>query len=114
MSNEIIFEQAEKFYAPVRELNKLAIANTEKLLDMQIASMKNYSALGLTQWKAALEVRDVATLQDFLARQGEVFQQVSDKMVSDFKAVSEMGEVYSNEAQKLAKVTVSKASAKAA
>lgn len=114
MNNEALFAQSEKMMGPAKELNKLVLKNAEKLLDMQIASMKSYSKLGLDSWKAALDVSDVASFQDYAGRQREMTQVVMKQVAEDAKAVAEMGNGYFAEARKIVQDGVAAVNPKAA
>lgn len=114
MNNEALFAQSEKMMAPAKELNKLALKNAEKFVEMQIASFKSYSQLGLDSWKAALDVSDVASLQDYAGKQREMTQVVMKKMAEDAKAVAELGNGYFAEARKIVQDGVSAVTPRAA
>ena len=113
MKNEALFAPSEKFMAPAKEFNKLALENTEKLVNMQIASMQSYTMLGLENWKSALEVTDVASLQEYAGKQREMAQVMTRKLAEDAKAVAELGNGYFAEARKIVQNGVSAVSPKA-
>ena len=76
---------------PVHKLNQQAIAAIEKLATHQINSLKTYTELGVSQLKAVAEVRDVEGLQNLVSKQTDVLREVGDRLMSDFKAISQMG-----------------------
>lgn len=114
MTNDNLFVQADKVFGPARELNRLALRNMEKLVDIQIASMKSFSKLGLDSMKAALDVNDVAGLQDYTSKQREIAQEVMKMITDDAKAVAELGNVYFADARKMFQDGVAAATKKAA
>jgi len=106
--------QAEKLLAPVKEFNKLAVANVEKLAQLQVSSLQEYSALGIAQLKAFSEVNDPASLQDYVGKQSEFLKTVGEKLASDARAVAELSKEFNAGAQQLAKESVEALAAKAA
>lgn len=77
--------------AAVVKANKLAVANTEKLVAFQMGVLRAYVDLGLSRLKAASEVSDLKGLQAFYADQVELAKVVSQKLVADSKALTELG-----------------------
>lgn len=103
----------EKLLAPVVELNQLALAKTEKLVDLQVAAVRKYAAMALGNWKQALQVKDLAGAQKYAAGQNDVVKQVMEDIAQDAKAMAELGKEYAAEVQKLISVPA-KGSKKAA
>ncbi len=99
-ANSVLFNQ--DFFAPVKALNELALANVEKLVEMNLATMHKYSDITLDAWKAALDVKDVQGMQEYVARQGEVAKEVVEGMVADAKEVAKLSQDYAAGAQKIA------------
>lgn len=85
----------------MRGLNRLSLDMTEKLLIFQLDRARGYTDIALKQWREALDVRDAASLQNFLAARGEVAQQVTRQMQDDFKKLAEISSDYSRESQKI-------------
>jgi phasin family protein len=86
---------------PIRKLNKAIVASAEKLTARQIASLTTYSQLGLSQLRAATEVKDVDGLQTLVAEQKDVLKACGERLWADTKAVAEMGVDFVAEAQKV-------------
>jgi len=110
-------EQAQKMLAPVQALNQLAVDNAEKLVALQIASVQRNAALGFSQLRAALEVKDVEAFQSYLSKQYELVKSLGEGFAGDVKAVSELGNAFSAKVQELGKENmeaVTKATKKAA
>ena len=82
---------AQGILEPMQKLNKAMVASAEKLTARQIASLTTYSQLGLSQLRAAAEVKDVEGLQTLLSNQKDVLKECGERMWSDTKAVAEMG-----------------------
>ncbi len=111
---EQMAEQAKVALGPVHKFNQLAVANVEKLAALQLASLQDYSDLSIAQLKAALEISDVESLQDYVKKQAELASAVREKLVADAKAVTELGGEFSSEAKKLAEESFKAVSVKAA
>ena len=117
MNKEIIStltEQTKNVAAPVQGLNRLIVDNAEKLVALQIASVKSYSALSFANLKALLEVRDAEAFQAYLGKQSELAKSMSEQLASDAKAIAELGSAFGTEAQKLGKESVKAVTEKAA
>jgi phasin family protein len=117
MNKEIfptLVEQTNKAFAPVQELNRSVVDNTEKLVALQISSVQSYYSLGFSLLRAALEVKDAETLQAYIAKQNELVKSAGEKFVGDAKAVAELGRDFSAKAQELSEESVKAVTPKAA
>ena len=112
MDTPNMIEEAEKVFAPVRELNKLAMENLEKLIELQLASIKTYSDLSIAQLQAAADAKNIEDVNALIARQQEVAQTVAEKLAGDTKAVMELGNSYASKLEGIAKESVKQATAK--
>ena len=86
---------------PAHKLNRQAITAVEKMAAYQIDSLKTYSRLGVSQLKAAAEVRDVEGLRNLLSKQTDVLREVGDRLMSDFKALSQIGADFVSQSSKV-------------
>lgn len=100
-------QQSKRFMAPVQKLNDLAIANAEKLIAFQMASVRSYADLGMAQWKAAAEVNDPESFLGYLTKQGARMTSMSEQVVADAKKVYQMGVDFVSNVQKVAQENVS-------
>lgn len=116
MANEFanVFAQFQSFQAPVVKANKLAVANFEKLVDFQFNAFRSYVDLTVEQLKAASEVNDPKSLQDFLAGRVEVANVVRQKVLDDTKALADLNAGFLAEFSKLAEENVAEVSDKVA
>ena len=99
-------EQMEKYVAPVRELNKLAIANVEKLVEMQLQRLQENAKIGVDQMKSAAEISDVEAFKEYMTGCTELARKLSEQAVEDVRTVFEMGNAYSTEAQRIFKDSI--------
>jgi len=107
--NEMAENYAEMFkvygdnlLAPMVKLNKLNVANLEKLVALQIESLSALSSLGIGQLKALVDVRDVDGVKVAAEQQVEYVRTVGEKLVADSKTVVELAKVYSADVQRIA------------
>ena len=97
---------------PIQKLNQALVASAEKLTARQIASLTTYSKLGLSQLRAASEVKDLDGLQTLVSKQKDVLKEVGERLWTDTKAVAEMGVQFVAEAQKIGAAPALQAPAK--
>ncbi|MDT0501849.1 MULTISPECIES: phasin family protein [unclassified Halomonas] len=83
-------EQTRQLFEPMRKLNSLMLNNMEKLSQYQMESLKRYSQMGTERMRDASEVQDADSLRDFGTRQAEMMNELSQQMMADAKALSEM------------------------
>ncbi len=93
--------QPEKMLAQVQQFAELSLANSEKLLTMQLEIAQSYVHLGVSQLKALFEVKDAESLQAFVNSQADVAKNVGEKMMADAKAVADLGAEFNADTQKL-------------
>lgn len=112
MNNEALIAQADKFIAPVREMNEVAADKTEKLVKIQVSALQNYAKLAIAHWRAALEVKDADSMKDFASKHREYVEAVAEKAAKDASAVIELGNDYVAEVQKVLKDSAEKVGVK--
>jgi len=98
-------EQFEKYITPVRELNALAIANIEKIADLQLKYIEDSFKAGVEQMKSAATVTDAEGLKSYVNAQVAVSKQFTERTMEDSRAVAELGNSYASEVQKVVKET---------
>lgn len=109
-----VSKQQENLVATVQKLNRLAVANVEKLVALNMDTLRNYSDLSLNSLKALVEVKTPEALQAYLGKQGEVIKSVGEKLVADAKVVAELGVEFNQQAQKITQESFQAAAKKAA
>ncbi|MDQ2696821.1 MAG: phasin family protein [Pseudomonadota bacterium] len=117
MSNDVfvnVNKQVQNALAPVVQVNRVAVANLEKLVEFQLQTLPSYVELGLGQLKAAAEVTEPQALQAFYASQVEVARTLRQKLVADSKALAKLGNDFVAEVSALARESVAKAAPEAA
>lgn len=99
---------------PWVKTNKLFADNLEKMLKFQMNALKSYLDIGLNQMRAAAEITDMHSFQDFCKRQAQIAQTVQYKMLNDVKALSDMNAGFKSEMDTLNQATLQDAFSKAA
>ena len=89
--------------APMIKANKLLVTELERLVNFQIGIMRYYVDIVLNQLKAAAEISDVNSLQDFCKGQVEVATKVRQRMTDDAKALADLGTSFKADLDVLAK-----------
>lgn len=98
--------QVEKYMAPVQELNALAVENVEKILNLQLKRLEETTKLGIEQMKAVASIKDVEGFQGFMSRYAESLRQIGERTAEDVRAVYELGNSYTTQAQRIFKDAV--------
>lgn len=114
MTKKAAVDQLNPVLDPIRELNALAVASTEKLVNFQFGAFKRYAELGIAQWKAAVELKDVAELQDYQSKNAELAKTTADAARADAEAMAELGRAYADKMQKLMQANYLRMTEKAA
>ncbi len=118
MSNETFDQynaQAEKlFMGPTRDYAKLAMDYAEKLIEAQMEAARTYSEIGMSQARAALEIKDTQALQQYAEEQQKVAKDLTERVKGDAEKVVAMNQDFVNEARKLVESNVKTASETAA
>ncbi len=89
--------------APMVKANKLLVAELERLVNFQVGVMKYYTEMVLNQLKAAAEISDGNSLQEFVKAQADVANTIRDRMVTDAKSLTELGMGFKADFDTLAK-----------
>lgn len=99
---------------PWVKANKLFAENLEKMLKFQINALRSYLDISLNQMRAAAEITDMQSFQDFCKRQAQIAQTVQYKMLNDVKALSDMNARFKSEIDTLNQATLQDVFPKAA
>ncbi|HCK82771.1 MAG TPA: hypothetical protein DIC59_15070 [Candidatus Competibacteraceae bacterium] len=83
-----LLEASRMLAEPLVRLNRAAAANAENMVAFQMSALNSYLTISLNQLKAAAEITDIASLQDFCQRQTEIAKTVQQKLLSDARAIS--------------------------
>ncbi|GGX87776.1 hypothetical protein GCM10007160_13940 [Litchfieldella qijiaojingensis] len=121
MSNATLDQTTEQFeslfFAPARTYATLTLDYTEKLMAAQFEAAKAYSDVGLSQARAALDIKDAEGLRSYVEGQQKVAQDISERLKDDAEKVAALNQEFVQKSQKLAEDNLkaaSKSTAKAA
>jgi phasin family protein len=95
--------QVDKFFAPMRELNALAVENVEKVLDLQLKYIEDNAKAGIESLKGAAAVNDMEGFKSYMTKQVEVSKKLTERAMTDSKSILELSKAYSSEVQKIMK-----------
>jgi len=95
--------QVNKFFAPLRELNALAVENVEKLVGIQMKYIEDSAKVSIESMKGAAAISDMEGLKSYLTKQTEANKELAERTLSDSKTVMELGKSYTSEVQKIMK-----------
>jgi len=104
-------EQFEKYYAPIKDLNELAVSNYEKLLELQLKFFQDSTKAGIEGLKSAVAINDAEGFKDYINAQVETSKQFTERAIEDGKNAMELGNSYAAEVQKVVKETISESQA---
>ena len=94
-------DQTEKTLAPYINFNKLVTKNVEVLTELQLNAIRTYSEMGLTQMKAAGDVKDVTSLTDFNSQQLNVLTKLSQQMTNDSNKLQSVAKEFKDDVEQL-------------
>lgn len=107
---ENLLSQSKPLPEYVVKTNKLMVESLEKVTAFQMEALKSYVDLGLERARAATEVQDPKSLQNFVNGQMEVAKVLREKLVADSKAMAELGNGFKADFEKLTKEGMSEVS----
>lgn len=90
-------EQTEKSVSPFVKFNQLMAKNIAQLTEFQINSVKAYSDLGVSQIKAAAEIKDVTSLASFNSSQLAAIAKISEQVSDDSKKLQDIAQEFRDE-----------------
>ncbi|MFY2506922.1 phasin family protein [Vibrio pectenicida] len=94
-------DQTEKSLEPYIKFNKLVTKNVEVLTELQLNAIRTYSEMGLTQMKAASEIKDVTSLTAFNGQQLSVLSKLSHQMMDDSNKLQSIAKEFKDDVDQL-------------
>ena len=94
-------DQTEKTLEPYVKFNKLMAKNVEVLTELQLNAMRTYSEMGLTQMKAASEIKDVTSLTAFSGQQLNVLSKFSQQMMDDSNKLQSIAKEFKDDIEQI-------------
>ncbi|NNE36746.1 MAG: hypothetical protein HKN08_00450, partial [Gammaproteobacteria bacterium] len=62
-------EEFEKYMAPMKDLNSLAVNNIEKMLELQMKYIEDTTKAGVESLKSAVAINDAEGFKDYINAQ---------------------------------------------
>jgi phasin family protein len=84
---------------------QLVIKNIEKMIELQMGSVRSYADAMLTNARDVLEIKDAQSARAYFEKQPEVVRGLVQKMAKDSGEMMELGRAYVDEAQALFRLT---------
>ena len=96
----------EKFLAPIKEINDLALKSIEKITAIQVKTFQENTKISVDALKSAAEIKDFDSLQKYLTGQTDVAQNLSNSAVEDAQEIAKLGESYANNVKKIVEKSI--------
>ncbi|MEK9784748.1 MAG: TIGR01841 family phasin [Gammaproteobacteria bacterium] len=80
---------------------QLVIKNIEKVIELQMGTVRSYADAMLSNAREVLEIKDVNSARAYFEKQPEVVRGLVQKMAKDSGEMMEIGRAYVDEAQAL-------------
>ena len=106
MATANVTKKTAELMAPARALNELALANAERLMDMQLSNTRKYAGIMLDGLKEAATVQDAESAKKYLAGRMEVARSTTESLRSDTEELMKLGQDYMTEVQKIMKTSL--------
>jgi phasin family protein len=100
------FEQSYPLLDTVARVNRLGVAELEKLVTLQMSTLASYVDFSLGQMKAASEISDPKSLQAFYTQQMEALNTLRQKVLDDSQALAKLAADFREEFAKLVEENV--------
>lgn len=94
-------EQLQGFTNPVMRYNQILAANMEKLAKLQLESTTAYTELSISRMQALADTKDPQSAAQFGAGQLETLAKVSNRMLEDIQALTQIGTSFKDEVDTL-------------
>jgi phasin family protein len=108
--NKLNVAAFEDVVAPVVAINKIFLGYTEKLVELNLATMRKQADAVLAGWQGALAVKDANGAKDYLTAQSEAARVLVEGYAADAKVVSQINQEVANDVRKVVTEGMEKAS----
>jgi len=94
-------EQTELALEPYLKFNKLLTKNAEELTELQLAAVRAYSDLGISQLKAMNEVKDPQSFTSFSSMQHKALTEFAQQLTNDSKKITAAAQSFKADVEEL-------------
>ncbi|WP_261924652.1 phasin family protein [Shewanella sp. NFH-SH190041] len=98
---KLFSEQTEKTLAPLNKFNCLLAKHVEQMTQLQLNAMKSYGELGLSQFKAASEIKDINSMVAFNGQQLANLNKLSQQLIDDSNQMQTIAKSFKEDIDKL-------------
>ncbi|ART79057.1 phasin family protein [Oceanisphaera avium] len=95
-------EHAEKTFAPVFKFNQLVANNFTALTNLQLDAARQYADIGLAQFQAGNQIKDIQSLMSVGNKQLETMTRISQQMMEDANKLSHLAQEFKTGLESLA------------
>lgn len=88
---ENLNDNTRKMYEPWTRLNQAMLKNAEKMTEFSLDTMRHYSEVGLEQLRNAAKIDSPESASNFNQKQGELLNELGQKMLADAQRLTELG-----------------------
>jgi len=100
-------KQAETlFIAPARDTARLTMDYAEKLMEAQLEAVRTYSDIAMQQARAALDIKDTQSLQQYAEQQQTVARNLGERVKNDAEKSAAMNQEFANDIRELVESSV--------
>lgn len=104
MHQEMIEKYTAQFHsvmAPMQQMRKLYMDNLEKFVNIQLNNMNDYTAICMNQLRTVSEISEQKDLDDFIIKQGDTYMQISERVLADTRAYTNLHHAFTEEAKEI-------------
>ena len=101
MNFEALMEKSAAAFAPPKALTQLALDNTRKLLEINIAATQANTQAWLNACKSALDIKDAESAKVYFETRRVDAEQVAKQARENAETVIDMAGAFATEAQKM-------------
>ena len=101
MNFETLMEKSTAAFTPAKALTQLALDNTDKLLEINIAATQANAQVWLSACKSALDIKDAESAKAYFDAQRGEAEQIAKRTQENAAIVIDMVRTFTTEAQKV-------------
>jgi len=101
MNFETLMEKSTAAFTPTKALTQLALDNTNKLLEINIAATQANTQVWLSACKSALDIKDAESAKTYFDAQRSEAEQIAKRTQENASTVIDMIRTFTTEAQKV-------------
>jgi phasin family protein len=112
--NTLNLASFEETFAPIVDINKIAISYAEKLVEMNLAVLNKQAEVALASWKSLLSLKDPAEIQGYVAARSDAASELIEGYAADANTVTQLNKEVAEDVRRVLTEGIEKAAKKAA